>query len=577
MNLKENILHPFLLTLFAVFIYFSGINFQFTFLDDYVQVVENPYIKSFDFNSLKGIFSHFFVGMYQPLTTTFYTIVYSFFGLNPAAYHTLSLLFHIANGILVFKLLHSWLGSNKLSFILSLIFIAHPMQVESVAWISALSTLVFTFFTLLSCLFYLRYYSDKSNKNYLLCLLLFVLACLSKSSAVILPILLLGIDFLQHRKFELKALLEKAPFFIVSLLFGIITLVGRETAGHLSDLSVDFNLIDRIFLVSHSILFYPFKFLLPINLSAFYPYPELINNSLPISYYLSLPILLSMLALLIWQRKNHSLLFGMFWFFVGLILVLQLVPVGNQITTDRYIYLPMVGLLLIIGNFLKKLLSEKVLLILLLIPIILGIMSFSRTQIWENDETLWKSVIEVEPNVSQAYNNLGSYVLKQNKSKLAFGYFNQAIQIQPNYADAYSNRGNLYAQAGNSAAALNDFNIAIQLKPHADAFFNRANELSKQNKLQEAILDYSKSIDLAPKVDSYTNRAFAYLKLGQFEAAQKDLNIAIKIDVRYSRSYFLYGLLEQRLGNKNGACNYFSKASKLGEVNATAALQQYCL
>ena len=256
--------------------------------------------------------------------------------------------------------------------------------------------------------------------------------------------------------------------------------------------------------------------------------------------------------------------------------MLQFVPFGNQITTDRYIYLPLFGLLLILGSALQKV-KESNLLVAAVIPIfILTTTSFKRVQIWQNDQTLWESVIETHPTVSQAYNNLGSFALKQNQSQQAFNYFNQAIQIQPNYADAYSNRGNLYAQAGNSSAAIKDFDTAIRLRPHADAYFNRANEFSNLNRLNEAISDYSESIKLDPRADSYTNRAFAYLKIQKVTLAQQDLKKAQQINPRYARAYFLEGIIEQNIGNKNAACSAFLKAANLGEANARKTYNQNC-
>ena len=560
----------------ACVVYVPGLSNSFTYLDDHVQVVENPFVRSLNFESIKGIFTTYFVGMYQPVTTIIYAATNTFFGMKPTAFHGLSLLLHIINSLLVFKLLRSFLKSNNLPVVLTAVFVTHPMQVESVAWVSAFSNLLFSFFFLLAFWFYIRYKNEGNIKFWTYCLVLFILSCLSKSAAVIFPIVLFAYDYFSSAKFELKLFFQKIPFLLISLIFGIVTLLGRETAGHLSDLSAAFSSIDRVFLVSNSFLFYPIKFLLPYPLSAFYPYPELTDGHLPSLFYLS-PILLIVIALGLFKVRNKKLIiFGSFWFIITIFLVLQFVPFGNQITTDRYIYLPLFGLLLILGSALQKV-KESNLLVAAVIPIfILTTTSFQRVQIWQNDQTLWESVIETHPTVSQAYNNLGSFALKQNQSQQAFNYFNQAIQIQPNYADAYSNRGNLYAQAGNSSAAIKDFDTAIRLRPHADAYFNRANEFSNLNRLNEAISDYSESIKLDPRADSYTNRAFAYLKIQKVTLAQQDLKKAQQINPRYARAYFLEGIIEQNIGNKNAACSAFLKAANLGEANARKTYNQNC-
>tara|TARA_B110000046_G_scaffold25332_1_gene24762 strand:+ start:23122 stop:24855 length:1734 start_codon:yes stop_codon:yes gene_type:complete len=576
MKRNNRFLYIFAIAITACAIYLPAINNSFTYLDDHVQVVENPFVKTLDFNSIKGIFSSFFVGMYQPITTLFYAITYSLSGLSPAAFHILSLVIHVTNSMVVFKLLQSFFNSKKINFLLTILFLVHPMQVESVAWISALSNLLFSFFFLTAFWSYLSYRATGNSKYIVLCFILFLLSCASKSVAVVFPVILIAYDYYQPNKIDIKLLLQKIPFLTVSVSFGVVTILGRETAGHLSDLTGTFSALDRVFLVSHSILFYPIKFLIPFHLSAFYPYPVLSNGALPVLYYLSPVLIIGLLVAIIRVRKKKLLIFGSAWFAITIALVLQFVPFGNQITADRYIYLPLFGLLLILGFLLQKLKDSKLILLFSIPLILLSFLSFQRAQIWENDEILWTSVVETHPNVSQAYNNLGSFALKSKQAKEAFDYFNQAIEIQPNYADAYSNRGNLFAQSGNSSAAMRDFNKAIQLKPHADAYFNRANEYSKLNHLNEAISDYKKSIELDPKVDSYTNRAFTYLKLKNIILAKQDLKTAQKLNPNYGRAFFLEGIVEQNIGNKQAACAAFLKAANLGEKSAKEAYSQTC-
>ena len=576
MNLSKNIRYGLTIVIVACIIYIPGFSNSFTYLDDHVQVVENPFIKSLSYESIKGMFSTYFVGMYQPVTTLFYAIVNSLFGLQPEAYHGLSLLLHIANSLLVFKLLQQFFNSKNVNFLLTLIFVVHPMQVESVAWVSAFSNLLFSFFLLLAFWHYIQYQKEQDLKYNIYYFIFFLLSCLSKSAAVVFPIILIAQDLFISGGFKIKQLLQKLPLLGVSIAFGLVTIFGRESAGHLSDLAQTYTVLDRIFLVCHSFLFYPIKFLIPLQLSAFYPYPQLTGGQLPILYYVSPILLIGIAVALFIFRSKKLLLFGALWFAISIFLVLQFVPFGNQITTDRYVYLPMFGLLLIIGYFVKKV-KTKNLLLFASVPIVLfTTQSLQRVNIWQNDKKLWTSVIETHPTVSQAYNNLGSFALKQNQRKEAFNYFNLAIKLQPNYADACSNRGNLYAQSGNSEAALKDFNKAIGLKPHADAYFNRANEYSNLNRLQEAISDYSKSIELQARADSYTNRAFTYLKTQQIALAQKDVKMAQTLDPNYGRAYFLEGVIEQNIGNKNAACSAFLQAANLGETNAKKAYNQAC-
>ena len=572
---KQNVFFFLILAITSFFAYFPTFFHQFTHFDDYVQIVENPYLHNFSINSIAEIFTNTFVGMYQPVTTLISGITIALFGLEGSSIHILSWLIHLINGILVFKILIRFLTNTTALYILVALFVLHPLQVESVAWASALSTLVFSFFVMLSFIHYLNFSTSNKKRDYLLTLLFFIIGCFAKSAAIFLPLLLVAYDWFKDKTFRVNYL-NKIPFVIIAIIFGIITLLSRQSSGHLSDLSETYGFLDRIFLICHSILFYPLKFLTPFELSAFYPYPKLIEGNLPWLFYLSLPILTGLLFLVFKFRKHSLVWFGMLWYFVSIGLVLQFIPIGNQLTTDRYVYLPMIGFLLILGHFLSKIKSKPVLFSFLIIPVFFGILSHKRTAIWENDKTLWNSVLNIYPNVAQAYNNLGSYALKQNKPKVAFSQFNRAIQLQGNYADAYSNRGNIYSQKGQTRKAIKDFSRAIELQPHADAYFNRANEYSKLKKLELAISDYSNSIALNPNEDTYTNRAFTYLNQNKIKLAKADLKTAVLLNPKFDRAYFLSGMIELNTGDKESACNYFEKSANLGNQAAKKARVENC-
>ena len=316
-------------------IYFQSIHFDFNQLDDQDQVVNNTAIRSFSLENIKSIFQSTSVGMYQPFTTLIYALTYSISGLNPTAYHLGSLLFHIINCMLLFQILSCLKVDKKTIFLLTAVFAIHPMQVESIAWTSAFSNLVFSSFFMGSLLVYMRFLNQGHKKYYWISLFFFLLSCLSKSTAVVLPLILILTDYFFDRRITLSSLLNKAPFLVLSLVFGIITIYSRESVGHLSDLSVSFSIFERLFLICYSILFYPFKFLLPVNLSVFYPYPEKLDAFLPFYYYLC-PILLILLLFILWKnRKEKQLVYGAGFFLLGIAPIIQLIPVGNQIRRKR--------------------------------------------------------------------------------------------------------------------------------------------------------------------------------------------------------------------------------------------------
>ncbi len=576
MSSKQHLIFLLSLAICIILTHSLSLEHGFTYLDDQVQVVNNSDIQHLDGKSLRSIFSSTSVGMYQPVTTLFYAMIYQLNGLNPIGYHLASILFHLLNSILLFNVLKKLGFKDWLLVFLTSIFALHPMQVESIAWVSAFSNLVFTSFYLLSLLYYLNYLNSANKRDYFLVTLFFLLSCFSKATAISLPLILVLLDLLKGKKAELKLLYNKIPLILISLIFAIVTINSREAAGHLSDLSISFGYFDRIFLLSYSILFYPFKFLWGFQLSAFYPYPELTDGLLPLKFYGALVLLITCIWLIFKFREKRMLWIGALIYFLIIAPTLHFIPVGNQLVTDRYIYLPMLGLLLILGTFAKDLPMNNLKYLSLIMIIGLGLMSFERSKVWENDQLIWEDVLSKHPKVAQAYNNLGSYVLLKGEKNLAFQYFDKAVKLKPYYADAYNNRGNLYSQAGESEKAISDFNKAIELRPHADAYFNRANELSNRGNFKLAIEDYNKSIELMPSPDAYTNRAFAKLNLNKDAEAVADLNKAIQLKFDYHQAYFLLAMEARKRVNFEEACNYLQKASQYGNKKAAAGYKELC-
>ncbi len=559
-----------ILLLFGVLllVFQQSIFFDFTQLDDQEQVAQNPLLQNFSWENIKGIFSTTAVGMYQALSSFFYLGIASLFGLKPFAFHLLSLCFHCLNSYLVYRLLLLLKIDPSLGFVLSLVFALHPIQVETIVWVSAFSTLCSSFFFLLGLILYLR-----KGRQSIAVILCFLAALLSKSMAVSFPLALLLLD-LWKGNLNRKTVLEKIPLFGLSILFGIITIMSRDTAGHLSDLSQSFEGVQRIFLSAYSLLFYPTKFLFPIDLSVFYPYPEIVNGRLPLAFYLS-PVLLVGMAFLLWKNRSSSfLILGSGFYLINIVLVIQVIAIGNQLTTDRYLYFSIIGFLIILSRIIPK--GKRTMYFAIPVLLYLGYLSHQRSLIWENDQTIWENVLEQFPNVAQAHNNLGAYKMGKNATKEAIQHFSTAIQLKANYADAYSNRGNAFAQQNLSEKALADFSKAIQLKPHPDAYFNRGNELAKLGKNIKAKEDFINSISIRPREDAYTNLALIYARETNFEMAEMAINSALELNPNYAPAYFLNGMLAQRMNQKDKACKEFLKASQLGSLEAKAAHQKNC-
>ncbi|MDD1444221.1 hypothetical protein MEO93_28560, partial [Dolichospermum sp. ST_sed3] len=267
-------------------IYVRSVNSDFINWDDDKLIYQNEDIKKVDFDHIKKMFSTFYVQMYQPLSTLTYAVEFKFFGANPKVYHLNNILLHVLNSILVLLFILMLTGNNMISWLTAVLFAIHPMHTESVAWVAERKDLMYTFFYLLSLMFYVRYLDKAYRTKYLfLSLGFFVFSLLSKSAAVTLPLVLILIDRYISRKLNISNNLNKIPFFLLSLIFGIITLYSQLGFAPPKDLYEHQTIIDRFFIASYSLVFYFFKFFITVKLSALHPFPVKSSIFLPAIYY----------------------------------------------------------------------------------------------------------------------------------------------------------------------------------------------------------------------------------------------------------------------------------------------------
>ncbi len=544
--------HKLVLTavLVLTLIVFSNV-FQNEFLvnwDDDGYILNNPTVQKLDKQHLQSIFTDYHMGNYHPLTTVVYAVMFYNFKLNPEPYHILNVWLHIANIVLVFFIIYKLMGRSAPALICSALFAVHPMHVESVAWISELKDVLYTLFFLGSMLLYLHFNSSRKMVFYLLSLLLFVLSLLSKSAAVVLPVVLLIADYMQQRKPDLKSLMYKLPFFALSVLFGIIALKSQDAqAQHLTP---DYSFFNAFFVASYGLLFYIFRFFVPLQLSAFYPHPAN-TDVLPLMYYLA-PLILVVVAFVFFRliRDRRMLIGGLAFFVVTVALVLQFFPVGGAVVADRYTYVPYIGLALLVAVFIEKLQLEikgKTLLInSVFIAVILGfsLLSYSRNTVWANGITLFDDVIDKQPQAFYAYHS----------------------------------RGIAYYYKGNYTASLRDYDKAIALNNNYGlTHYNRGLTLMMLKQNEEALKSFSRTIELIPTHDqAFNDRAIAYYNLNNYIDALKDYNTCLTLNPANARAYYNRGVTSLRLNDLSSACTDWHKADSLGVSQARDLWIKYC-
>jgi protein O-mannosyl-transferase len=601
---------------FTALLYLRSIFNDFASWDDDSYILNNPYLKDFTINGIRNIFSEFYFGNYHPLTSLVYLFEYNFFGLNPLPYHLLNVLLHLMNVWLVFKLVEKLSGKNITAIIVAVLFAVHPMHVESVAWVSELKDVLYTLFFLLALRVYLKFLDDKNTrKNYLYCLMFFILSLLSKSAAVTLPLLLILIDFYKERKINIKSLAEKIPFLLLSLLFGILAVLSQKATESIADLTLSYSFFERIFLISYAVAFYIVKLFIPFGLSAMHYYPELRSGSMPWEYYASLPFLLLVMWFVVRKSKfRKELLFGTLFFIAAISVMIQIIPVGFALTAERYSYVPYLGLFFIAGQWVSSLPKNKKPLVILffIIAVTFSGITWTRIPVWKNGITLFSDIIEKNPKAFHAYwirgnmkNNdedLQSALQDYNKSlennpDFVFGLINRgdvknklsdykgaladldlAISRKQDVSEAYNNRGMAHDGLGDTLLAMADYNKAIEINPKlANAYNNRGVLSAALGDTIGSLKDLNKAIELDPgEADSYSNRGNLKAMKNDFAGSVDDYNVALKIKPKDNVVYFNRGISKLKLKDTAAACDDWNKALEYGNNSASGVIQQFC-
>ena len=449
--------------------------------DDQAYVTNNNLIKSLSPTSISKIFKEDrgLYANYHPLTTLSLAVNYHFSKDKPFAYHFTNLLLHILNTLLVFLFIFH-LSKNNLviAAVSTLLFGLNPIHVESVAWISERKDVLYAFFFLTSTIAYQKFLQKSDWKLYALSLTLFLFSMLSKAMAASLPLVLILIGFIETRKWTFKLFLDKIPYFLIAVALGYYA-VRIQAEGNAIG-SVMFPLVKRILHAGFGFSAYIFKILLPINLSAFYPYPyPLVNsgwitNTIPASFYLTLLSTIAIVCFaffgLLSKRKNMNMLsFGLLFYAFTIALVLQFLPVGRAIMADRYAYIPSIGLFFIIGYFANLLLESKskrgfIIIAIAFYSAFLFFSTIKQCKVWKNDETLWSHAIRIYPDdnrIALVYENRALYYQIINRPKDALPDFIKVSEWNPKNDNTLEVIGKIYGKE------LNDIETSIQYFEHA--------------------------------------------------------------------------------------------------------------
>ena len=417
---------------------------------------------------------------------------------------------------------------------MAFVFALHPLHVESVAWIAERKDVLSTLFLFLTFWAYLRYAERRAISRYLLVVLLFCLGIMAKPMVVTFPFLALLLDVWPLRRFSRKAIWEKAPLFTISIAASIATYLVQQRGGSVASLDQARPVL-RVGNALVSYLAYLFQFVWPAKLAVFYPYPAGIPLWQPVGAAL-IPAGISALAIYNFRVRPY-LSVGWFWYLGALIPVLGLVQAGIQAHADRYTYMPLIGISIMLAWGVADLCARWP--AVKPAAVVLAVLACSAWcySTWQNlhycrdSVSLFEHAIHVTSNNYLAYNNLGVALRERGQTAEAMADFEQAIRIKPHYAEAQNNLGEALLAQGKVDEAAPHISEALREESDSpEAHVNWATVLNKHGQHQQAATEYRVALQLRPEsAQAHCGLGLALFDLGRYQAALTQLSVPTKL------------------------------------------------
>ena len=497
----------------------AGFSNGFVNWDDQMYATENIMIQKPTIANLIRLLTVECALNYHPLTVASLWLNSALFGQASTSFIVVNTLIHLVNTFLIFRFSQQLTRNNTLvSFLVALFWGIHPMHVESVTWVSERKDVLYSMFFFLACIQYVKYLEKNERKMLIYCFVFFVLSCLSKAMAVVLPLVLLLIDYWFDKGFlTIKNITNKIPFFIVALLFGALAVHvqgGGNLGGRLEKMTLDvalsnvLTLGDRIKFGFYGFLVYIFKLFIPINQHNFYTYPS--ADQYGAIQYITAPIwaLGSLGGAVAFYRRKKEVFFGIMFFFFTIVLVLQFLSVGGAILAERYTYIPYFGILFTIFYWLNQKVSSKIILLSGSAVVALGFMylTYKQTLTYKDTGTLFANSYKYEPNSPVVNENLANHFGRSGEidQVIRYGEFAASKGVQ-----SYALMGalaNAYYLKGNYPKALDLYQKSIDNSPpHRKfvAYYNRGIANRDGGNFAQSAEDFTKAMELGQDKVAY--------------------------------------------------------------------------
>jgi tetratricopeptide (TPR) repeat protein len=547
---RRNLLIYFALVLATFAVYAQVRHFDFVNYDDPDYTTANVHVRQgLTVEGLKWALTSRDAANWFPATWVSHMLDCQFFGLASGWHHLHNVLLHALAAIFLCIFLERATGARWRSALVAFLFVLHPLHVESVAWVAERKDVLSAVFWFLALCAYVWYAEHPHWSRYLAVVLALCLGLMAKPMVVTLPLVLLLLDYWPLGRLPhawRKAIWEKLPLLALSGIAAAITLLVQEHAGAVKALP----LITRLENATLSYALYIQKTFWPSRLAVFYPYPQ--HFAFFPVFAAGLLLAAITVAAIMLRHRLPYLLTGWSWFVITLVPVIGLVQVGGQSHADRYMYIPMVGLLITLvwgaAEFLEKFrVQASAVPLAAAACLACAALSWKQAGYWRNSETLFRHALSVTTDNSVANHNLGNYLMSTGRLNEAIPYLETAVGIDPNSVPSHTDLGSALAQSGQLKQAIAQFEQAIELAPDAPIPHNNlGSALTQAGRLPDAIAEFQTALRLDPGYEearrnlaaaqagnsneAHLSRGIALLKAGDSSGAVAELESAVRVD-----------------------------------------------
>ena len=574
--MKKNYLAILVLCLLCFAVYGRIVGHDFlTLWDDNYYVTENPHAWGFSWRNIRGAFTSFYTGNYAPVQILSYMADFTLWGLNPAGYLLTNIVIHCLNGLLLFRLLQRWYPERTVAFFAAALFLLHPLQVETVAWVSQRKSLLAIMFMLISWEQYCRYRESRAGNRlaYGVSLAAYVASLLAKSVTVVFPVILLIYDISVPHGEKRCRFREKIPFLLAALLVATVTFLAQKPEVGNGGRTAYHGGSPWVTLISMLPVFcrYLGMVVWPVNLSAHYGLPVHDRIDAAVIGAALLLVLVGLSGLFLWRRERR-LGFWFFFFWLALLPVSQLVPLVTMMN-DRYLYLPLVGVAVLGGSGLSRLvhssagrLAGPVTAVAAALVLVLASASYKRAGVWSDSITLFRDVVTKYPQSDIGWRYLADATQNAGRIAEARRIYEQALAYNPENQTALVGFGKLLTSMRKLDEADRHLRKLLQLNSeHAAGWAALGENLVKQGAYAEAAKAYRRALAIQPDAAPvYLLLGDVALLQGHFDEAREYLAKVEAISATIPEAAYRRACLEAQAGRTDVAFDWLEKAIQRG-------------